>query len=122
MGSPRRRFRDSNANQLWPNELETCARMAWRRRAGTATYRTPFGRSAHTYTIGDYSAGQGFTYATGPEHPLRGGGRVLWRHRRNGTTLVWTVDYTTAAVAAGPVVRLYFVPRFFARLEANCAH
>lgn len=114
-------FRDSPASPLWPNELETL------RSAGlaagtevTATYKTPFGVSTHTYTIGEYSPGQGFTYLTGPEHPLRGGGRVLLRPAADGTTLIWTVDYTYRGLSLSALfVRFYFVPRFFARLEAN---
>ncbi|MCX7706670.1 MAG: hypothetical protein N2204_01505, partial [Anaerolineae bacterium] len=71
-------FRDSTASPLWPNELETLRSAGLTAGAQvTATYKTPLGASSHTYTIGEYSPGQGFTYLTGPGHPLQGGGRVL---------------------------------------------
>ncbi len=114
-------FRDSTASPLWPNELETLRSTGLAAGAQvTATYKTPLGASSHTYAIGEYSPGQGFTYLTGPEHPLQGGGRVLLRPTGEGTTLVWSVDYTYRGVSLSALfVRLYFVPRFFARLEAN---
>lgn len=114
-------FRDSSASPLWPNELETLRSEGLAPAAQvTATYRTPFGDSSHTYTIGEYTAGQGFTYATGPAHPLRGGGRVLLTPTADGATLVWTIDYAYRGFSASALfVRFYFVPRFFARLEAN---
>lgn len=114
-------FRDSTTSPLWPNELETLRSAGLAAGAPvTATYATPFGASSHTYTIGEYSPGQGFTYLTGPEHPLRGGGRVLLQPAANGTTLVWAVDYTYRGLSLSALfVRFYFVPRFFAALEAN---
>ncbi len=114
-------FRDSTSSPLWPNDLETLRSAGLAAGAAvTATYKTPFGASTHTYTIGEYSPGRGFTYLTGPEHPLQGGGRVLLQPAADGTTLVWSVDYTYRGVSLSALfVRLYFVPRFFARLEAN---
>lgn len=114
-------FRDSATSPLWPNELETLRSPGLATGAQvTATYKTPFGASTHTYTIGQCSPGQGFTYLTGPEHPLQGGGRVLLQPTAKGTTLVWSVDYTYRGVSLSALfVRFYFVPRFFARLEAN---
>lgn len=114
-------FRDSTGSALWPNELETLRSDGLAAGATvTAIYKTPFGTSRHTYTIGEYSAGQGFTYLTGPEHPLRGGGRVLLQPAADGTTLVWSVDYTYRGPSLSALfVRFYFVPRFFARLAAN---
>ncbi len=114
-------FRDSTASPLWPNDLETVRSAGLADGATvTVTYKTPLSASTHAYTIGEYSPGQGFTYLTGPEHPLRGGGRVLLQPAADGTTLVWSVDYTTRGLSLSALyVRLYFVPRFFARLEAN---
>lgn len=114
-------FRDSTTSPLWPNELETLRSAGLAAGAPvTATYVTPFGASSHTYTIGEYSPNQGFTYLTGPAHPLQGGGRVLLQPAAGGTTLVWSVDYTYRGLSLSALfVRFYFVPRFFARLEAN---
>ncbi len=114
-------FRDSATSPLWPNELETLRSTGLAAGAQvTATYKTPFGVSTHTYTIGECSPGRGFTYLTGPEHPLQGGGRVLLQPTAKGTMLVWSVDYTYRGVSLSALfVRFYFVPRFFARLEAN---
>ncbi len=114
-------FRDSISSPLWPNELETLHSVGLAAGAAvTATYKTPFGASTHTYTIGEYSLGHGFTYLTGPEHPLQGGGRVLLQPAAGGTTLVWSVDYTYRGLSLSALfVRFYFVPRFFAVLEAN---
>lgn len=114
-------FRDSMASPLWPNELETLRSAGLAAGAQvTATYKTPFGASSHTYTIGEYGPGHGFTYLTGPEHPLQGGGRVLLQPAADGTTLVWAVDYTYRGLSLSALfVRFYFVPRFFAVLEAN---
>lgn len=114
-------FRDSTASPLWPNELETLHSAGLAAGAQvTATYKTPLGASSHTYIIGEYSPGQGFTYRTGPEHPLHGGGRVLVLPTENGSILVWSVDYAYRGLSLSALfVRLYFVPLFFARLEAN---
>lgn len=114
-------FRDSTTSPLWPNDLETLRSAGLAAGAQvTATYKTPLGASSHTYTIGEYSSGQGFTYLTGPGHPLRGGGRVLVLPTGSGSTLVWSVEYTYRGFSPSALfVRFYFVPRFFARLEAN---
>lgn len=114
-------FRDSTTSPLWPNELETLRSDGLAAGAQvTATYSMPFGASSHVYTIDDYSTGQGFTYLTGPRHPLQGGGRVLLAPSTGGTTLIWSVDYTYRGISLSALfVRYYFVPRFFARLEAN---
>ena len=114
-------FEDSETGPLWPNELETLRSPGLAAGAQvTATYKTPFGASSHTYTIGEYSPGQGFTYRTGPGHPLQGGGRVLILPAGSDSTLLWTVDYSYRGVSpAALFVRLYFVPRFFAQLEKN---
>ncbi len=114
-------FRDSTTSPLWPNELETLRSAGLAAGAQvTATYKTPFGASTHTYTIGEYSPGHGFTYLTGPEHPLQGGGRVLIAPAARGSTLVWAVDYSYRGLSLSALfARLFFVPRFFARLEAN---
>jgi len=114
-------FRDSTQSALWPHALEVLRSDGL---AGGATvqaaYRTPFGESPQTYTIAEFVDGQGFTYATGPEHPLRGGGRVLVLPTPDGAKLIWSVDYTWRGLSpAALFVRFYFVPRFFRELEAN---
>ncbi len=71
-------FRDSTQSALWPQALEVLRSDGLAEGATVhATYRTPGGESRQAYTIGEFVDGQGFTYATGPEHPLAGGGRVL---------------------------------------------
>ncbi len=114
-------FRDSTQSALWPNDLE------WIRSDGLAegatvraVYRTPLGESGQSYTIGEFVEGRGFTYATRPGHPLRGGGRVAVTPAPGGARLIWSVDYTYRSLSpAALFVRHYFVPRFFRALEAN---
>ncbi len=114
-------FRDSTSSPWWPNALETLRSNGLATGAEViATYKTPFGVSTHTYTIAEYSPGHGFTYLTGPTHPLRGGGRVLLRPTTDGTLLVWSVDYSHRGFSLSALfVRFYFAPRFFAWLEDN---
>jgi len=114
-------FRDSKRSVLWPQALEILRSEGLADGATVqAIYRMPFGETHQAYTIGEFVDGQGFTYATGPEHPLRGGGRVLVMPTRDGAKLVWSVDYTWRGISpAALFVRFYFVPRFFRELEAN---
>jgi hypothetical protein len=88
-------FRDSTQSALWPHALKVLRSDGLAEGAMVpATYRMPAGESRQTYTIGEFVDGQGFTYATGPEHPLRGGGRVLVMPMQDGAKLIWSVDYT----------------------------
>jgi hypothetical protein len=114
-------FRDSTQSALWPHALEVVHSEGLAEGATVqATYRTPFGQSHQTYTIAEFVRGQGFTYVTSPEHPLRGGGRVLVMPTREGAKLVWSVDYAWRGLSpAALFVRFYFVPRFFRELETN---
>jgi len=114
-------FRDSTQSALWPHALEILRSDGLVEGATVqATYRTPAGETRQAYAIGEFVDGQGFTYATGPEHPLRGGGRVLVMPAPDGAKLIWSVDYTWRGLSpAALFVRFYFVPRFFRELEAN---
>jgi hypothetical protein len=114
-------FRDSMQSALWPHALEILRSDGLAEGARVqATYHTPFGESRHSYTIAEFVDGQGFTYATGPEHPLRGGGHVLVMPTQDGAKLIWSVDYAYRGLSqAALFVRFYFVPRFFRELEAN---
>jgi hypothetical protein len=114
-------FRDSTQSALWPHALEVLRSDGLAEGATVhAAYLTPVGESHQAYTIGEFVDGQGFTYATGPEHPLRGGGRALVMPTRGGAKLIWSVDYTWRGLSpAALFVRFYFVPRFFRELESN---
>ena len=114
-------FRDSTQSALWPQALEALRSGGLAEGATVqAAYRTPGGESHQAYTIGEFVDGQGFTYSTGPEHPLAGGGRVLVLPTQAGAKLIWSVDYTWRGISpAALFIRLYFVPRFFRELEAN---
>jgi len=114
-------FRDSTQSALWPQALEALRSDGLAEGAMVqAAYRTPGGESRQAYTIGEFVDGQGFAYATGPEHPLAGGGRVLVLPTQDGAKLIWSVDYTWRGISpAALFVRFFFVPRFFRELEAN---
>jgi hypothetical protein len=114
-------FRDSTQSAFWPQALEVLRSDGLAEGATVqATYRTPGGDSRQVYTIGEFVDGQGFAYATGPEHPLTGGGRVLVLPTPDGVKLIWSVDYTWRGISpAALFVRFFFVPRFFRELEAN---
>ena len=114
-------FRDSTQSALWPQALEVLRSDGLAEGAMVqATYRTPVGETRQAYTITEFVDGQGFAYATGPKHPLRGGGRVLVLPTPDGAKLVWSVDYTWRGISPTALfVRFYFVPRFFRELEAN---
>jgi len=114
-------FRDSTQSALWPQALEVIRSDGLAEGATVhATYRTPVGETRQAYTIGEFVDGRGFAYATGPEHPLRGGGRALVLPTPDGAKLIWSVDYTWRGPSpAALFVRFYFVPRFFRELEAN---
>ena len=69
-------------------------RRSGRGRDGASCLSHAHRREPSGLPIGEFVDGQGFAYATGPEHPLAGGGRVLVLPAPDGAKLIWSVDYT----------------------------
>ena len=118
-------FENSATSPLWPSELESlrCDELAEGARVDATYHIGPIDAPQH-YTIPAFDAERRtFTYRTGPDHPLDGGGEVSASQTDGGSWLQWSGEYRlrnlVRGLGAAAFIKGWFERRFFGRLEDN---